>query len=772
MEKYIPKSVDTSGIELEKSLIDLQEQLSRNIHEVWSQERLDNGWVYGGRRDDVNKQHPCLVPYDELSENDKKYDRNSVLETLKLTLKLGYTITAPNTVILSEHEKLVVDHQLNSILDCSLLLPELISLWREHNYTSWQSEPNIYYQLGLCFLKSSEPLLAYDVFSEGLECFLDPVNLTDVNQRLYIHINQQQALALAETGAVKEASIILNNLYAISKEVDSATLGLLGRTYKEMALSEGVNGKEKKEYLKKSFECYFTAFETSLKNKNKNKNNAYYNGINAATIALLQGEAEQSIKIANQVTTICNQIIDESERNSIDVMYWVYATLGEAALLLGDIESAKSFYQSAIVKVGKDMRGKNSMHKQVEKILSFKNIEFDMFDELFKKPRVIVFSGHMIDVPGVKVARFPANRENFVRNEIKNQLSKYEDCIAYSSAACGSDILFLEEVVSKGGEINIILPHDIERFKKHSVNTVLEGNWGDRFDVLLNKASRVVILSQYNDVTNEPAYDFTNRFVLGIAVARAKVINSEVEYLSIWNGVTNNNIGGTSSVIDLWSRENPSITVIDPVNGVREITLHENKFLPSLIECKLSSYGTDVGYYNFLPLLFADVKGYSKLNEKQLVTFSTVFLKYISEVFEKYNEGILIKRTQGDGLFIVFNSLNIAAECANEIKNIIVATQWQEYGLPEDLTIRISLDAGPVYSYIEPVTKNLELCGDYVNRAARMEPITPPGYIYASETFTAMANVEKLSDFNFAYAGQVVLPKGHGIIPAYHMYKK
>ena len=770
MDKYIPKPIDTSDIEIEKSLVDLQEQLSRNIHEVWSKGRLDDGWLYGSKRDDVKKEHPCLVSYDELSEIEKDYDRNSALETLKFILKLGYIITPPNTVVLPENEQSIVNQQLNSILSSKLLLPDLISLWREHNQTIWKSEPNIYYQLGLCFLKAGEPLLAYDVFSEGLECLPDSEYVSSTYQNLYMHMSQQQALALAETGAVNEASIILKELTEISKDVDSATLGLLGRTYKEMGLSEGIKVDERKEYLKSSFNSYFTAYEVAL--KNRNNNNAFYNGINAATIALFLGETTKSIEIANHVTKVCTQVIADCERDAIEVMYWVYATLGEAALLLNNIESAKSFYETAILKIGNDMRGKNSMHKQVEKILSFKNIEFDIFDEIFKKPTVIVFSGHMIDSSELKAPRFPANAENFVRKEIKNELAKYDVCIAYSSAACGADILFLEEIVNKGGEINIVLPHDIENFKKHSVNTVSGGDWSERFDILLAKASRVIILSQYNDEVNEPAYDFTNRFVLGGAIARAKVINSEVEYVSIWNGVESNNIGGTASVINLWSGKNKSITVIHPVSGTRVINPDKNKLQSSLVKCKTYSYGTDVSYYNFLPLLFADVKGYSKLNEKQLVTFSTVFLKYISQVFEKYNKGVFIKRTQGDGLFVVFNLINIAAECANEIKDIIAATQWQDYGLPEYLTIRISLDAGPVYSYIEPVTKNLELCGDYVNRAARMEPITPPGYIYASETFTAMANVEELGEFNFAYSGQVVLPKGHGIIPAYHMYKK
>ncbi len=90
-------------------------------------------------------------------------------------------------------------------------------------------------------------------------------------------------------------------------------------------------------------------------------------------------------------------------------------------------------------------------------------------------------------------------------------------------------------------------------------------------------------------------------------------------------------------------------------------------------------------------------------------------------------------------------------------------------GLPEDLQIRISLDAGPCYTYPDTIMQSTEFCGHYVNRAARLEPVTPPGHIFASETFVALSYANAITAVRFVYAGQIILPKGHGIIPAYHM---
>ena len=91
--KYIPNPVDTSDIQLPEELTPLLEAMAKNVHETWAQERINQGWTFGDKRDDTLKHHPCLVAYEDLSEEEKIYDRNTSVETLKLILKLGFKIS-------------------------------------------------------------------------------------------------------------------------------------------------------------------------------------------------------------------------------------------------------------------------------------------------------------------------------------------------------------------------------------------------------------------------------------------------------------------------------------------------------------------------------------------------------------------------------------------------------------------------------------------------------------------------------------------------------
>lgn len=89
---YTPKPIDTSNIVLPKELLELTEKIAENVHEVWAQGRIKEGWTYGPKRDDAAKETPCMVPYSELSESEKEYDRNTAMETIKLIVSLGYEI--------------------------------------------------------------------------------------------------------------------------------------------------------------------------------------------------------------------------------------------------------------------------------------------------------------------------------------------------------------------------------------------------------------------------------------------------------------------------------------------------------------------------------------------------------------------------------------------------------------------------------------------------------------------------------------------------------
>ena len=90
--KYTPQPIDVSDVVLPAELDELIEALSKNVHEVWAMNRMEQGWTYGPERNDTLKHHPCLVPYEELSEIEKAYDRDTALGTLRFIVKSGFEI--------------------------------------------------------------------------------------------------------------------------------------------------------------------------------------------------------------------------------------------------------------------------------------------------------------------------------------------------------------------------------------------------------------------------------------------------------------------------------------------------------------------------------------------------------------------------------------------------------------------------------------------------------------------------------------------------------
>jgi hypothetical protein len=94
---YNPQPLETRGVELPAAIAPLVEQLSEHNHDIWARQRIADGWTWGPQRDDARKTHPGLVPYAELSEGEKQYDRNSAIESLKAIVVLGYVIRAKSS---------------------------------------------------------------------------------------------------------------------------------------------------------------------------------------------------------------------------------------------------------------------------------------------------------------------------------------------------------------------------------------------------------------------------------------------------------------------------------------------------------------------------------------------------------------------------------------------------------------------------------------------------------------------------------------------------
>ncbi len=95
MTTYTPVPLTTDAVKLPSSLLALLERLAENTHDVWAATRIEQGWSYGPNRDDTAKKHPCLIPYADLPESEKEYDRKTAAETLKAILAMGYTLQEP-----------------------------------------------------------------------------------------------------------------------------------------------------------------------------------------------------------------------------------------------------------------------------------------------------------------------------------------------------------------------------------------------------------------------------------------------------------------------------------------------------------------------------------------------------------------------------------------------------------------------------------------------------------------------------------------------------
>ena len=196
---YQPRPIDTPSAQLPDDLVALTERLSENAHDIWARQRLADGWTLGPNRDDARKHHPCLVPYAELSESEKQYDRNAAMETIKAMIALGYTIAPPRPEPADSSPAITVAEgtALKQNLDeAGMSLGMLLDL--EQKLSTFRklgaSLPEVERDLGERLLRLGEPILAYDVVTEALKLIPDDRK----NQRL----RQLQALALARIGDI------------------------------------------------------------------------------------------------------------------------------------------------------------------------------------------------------------------------------------------------------------------------------------------------------------------------------------------------------------------------------------------------------------------------------------------------------------------------------------------------------------------------------------------------------------------------------------------
>lgn len=640
-----------------------------------------------------------------------------------------------------------IDKILHSIQSASLA--ELMSIWRSRVPEEGAGSPALFRCLGERILAQGEPLLAYDVVTASLTTWPKDIRL-----------RQLQGLALARSGATERANAILEDLRR-EAQTSEETLGMLGRTYKDLARC-AASPATRTQYLQRAAETYGEAYRTS---------GGYWSGINAATMNLLIGETEGARALADNVRTQCLKEIADQSGDS----YWEFAALGEAALICRDWSQAEEWYARA-AEQGKGRFGDlDSSRRNAHLILQYWKQDEEWIDKYLRVPSVIVFAGHMIDRPGRKTPRFPRELESVVAKELARKIDILKPGFGFSSAACGSDILFLEAMLERGAEVSIVLPYNEEEFSRDSIEIGSHAKkWRERFDHVLARAARVITASNHRLEIGGISYDFCNQLLLGLAAIRCRRLDSTLIPLAVWNEKPGDGPGGAASVVETWRSlgYQPEIINLEKIAGRATLRGAEEFVVSIRAGLATESRPTDAFTSRIVAILFADAVGFSKLAEQEVPHFVREFLGAIAQLAGQFSDSIIANNTWGDGLYFVFSDVDVAGKFGLELADLVARTKWEEKGLRGGMNLRIALHAGPVYEFDDPITRRRSYSGTHVSRAARLEPITPPGQVYASEAFAALAAAQHADGFTCDYVGQTPMAKGYGTLPIYHVRRR
>jgi class 3 adenylate cyclase len=567
------------------------------------------------------------------------------------------------------------------------------------------------------------------------------------------------ALAHARAGATHEAHALLDRAQAgerPSTYLLGEILGLRGRLWKDH-LHRHPDGPDAAAFALRGRSEYLAAYALQ---------GEPYPGINAATLSMLLDDRVEAERLAAEVAR--KLAAQTSSRTR-----WDHATAGEAHLLLGQFDLACESYAAAVALAPGDAGSVSSMRRQVH-LLARVIPNADTVLKVLPAPDVVAFAGHMIDAPGRGAPRFPATLVPAVQAALRAELARYHAPIVYTSAACGADLIFIEAALAIGAEVNVVLPFDRIDFVRTSV-AIGGAGWVERFDTALERAARVIFATEEGYLDDDVLFDYAAMLLEGLAALRAAQLEVSPTLLCVIDATTEGRVGGTHSSFDRWQRNVGAPRVIDlralreragplasPAAGTETVVPAS----PRLTTTAARPQRT------LKTLLFADFAGFSRLHDAYAPLFQTRFLDIVAREIAAAPVKPLDSKTWGDGLYIVFESPVDGAEFALRLQASMLAVDWKAAGLSETSQIRIALHAGPVFRGYDPIVKRDGFFGSSVTRTARIEPVTPPGMVYASEAFAATLAASGQRACALEYVGRIALAKSYGESRIYRLERR
>jgi class 3 adenylate cyclase len=336
-------------------------------------------------------------------------------------------------------------------------------------------------------------------------------------------------------------------------------------------------------------------------------------------------------------------------------------------------------------------------------------------------------------------------------------------------------------MLERGGEVNLVLPFAMDDY---IANNVRYGGsrWEMRFRNAVRLATTITFATEERFLGHTSLYRFANQCLHGLSTLRAGFLCSHPTLLAVWDMMPGSLVGGAGEFIDQW----------EDISRLRIIDLD------GLLQQRPDLIGDEVPAFTFnmddesevesqgrviRSMMFCDIAGYSRLAEEYVPVYLE-FLQMLRDGLVSSGLNPKFINTWGDAIFVVMDKATPMAEYALTLQETADAASESLRGrLPHRLNLRISLHTGPVFESIDPICNRTNFYGSHINRAARLEPVTVIGHVYATQQFVAVLTAEQSAlrsemgdDFEdlyvSEYVGQLSLAKDFGRQVVYHLRRK
>lgn len=555
-------------------------------------------------------------------------------------------------------------------------------------------------------------LLAYDRAREYVEIYPDSEELKHAG-----------LLALVRAGATDRAAKVFVE-WGLNRSSNTDYLALEARLAKDQALR--LSGEARRRGLAEAAARYRRVYEIKPD---------HYPAINWASLAFLAGEREEARRVAELV------VVDPKISDARD--YWELATRAEANLLLDRRAEARADILAAAAQPLRRISDRSSTRRQLRLIMREAGLSEEENASVLA-PLDPPLTMHVVSA-GADYAKLKAVRQ--ASSQIAAALATLRPGSVFASLLDPLEIIFAEVALSLGAQLNVILPM-ADQVAAEEVVALAGKTWVRRFRACCRKAQRIVRVAEDPSADDTGLGDYAARVAMGLSLLRAHHVDGEAVQIAL-GGDAHSSV---PHAIGIW-RE----------TGRRQISI------PLGFAEQLSPSRTASSERGCCALVFGDLPGFSKMHEKYLPVFWEHVMGAIGEVLGGSKDSIALKNTWGDAIHLVIPDVRKAAQICLAVQRRLRTVDGTLLGREEPPTLRIGAHYGPVFEGWDPILANRTYYGRALSRAARIEPITPPGTVYVTEAFASILLLESRGEFTCTYVGAVPLAKDFGTFRMYDL---